>query len=532
MEARDGTCGTSAIVDIAVVEPLAVQPLAARVRPDTGFVIETSGGSGEVTCELVQDGSAASLVGCAWTAGPRTGTDHIDVVDGVTGERVTLVYDVEAGVDLRVWGRRIFLPAGQPYLPRFTAGTGVLDLTTPSGLAVVDGHLVGELEGTYTVAARDRFVPSLDTVFQVEVVVPRTVDVLRDGERAYWADVRGGDLDGDGFADAVVASVEPSVGAHYSGAVYVYAGGPEGLSDQPVRVFSVPRQYGYAGRGVDVGDVDGDGRLDVVVGAPGWDSERLFDRGRIDVYLGRPGSFPPETPDFSVEGEFGGDNLGHGVAVCDVDGDGIDDVAAGIPFGEDRSVSPLRSSEGGILVWRGSRNGLVQAPAWRVYGGTSGRALGRRVVGGDVDGDDRCDLVGASHPANLDGAGSDGVLWLFRSATVQAGGPADRLYTSDLADNSVELGRTLALGDVDGDGADDVVAGAWQANGPAGTAQGAAWVFREADAAGRSVWLTSEATAEIRPNNGFDYLGLGLDVSGGSVWVGAGSDEAPGGPGG
>ncbi len=519
----DPGCDRSATAEVLVTAPMALVPERAEVPPGTRFLVRNQGGSGDVACTLVSATSQGALEDCWWTAGPVAGIDEVLVEDPLTGEQARAIYTVDPEAALRVVGEELYLPQGHPFALSFTGGTSLVDVEVPDGLLLEGGSLTGVEPGDYAVTATDRYVPGMSTTFRVAVAAPRTVVVPRDGEGTDWVDVVAGDIDGDGRADAVVGSMEVSVGAHFSGGVHVYAGGEDGLEDAPVGTFTLDQASAFAGRAVALGDVDGDGQLDLAVGADGWDEADRVDAGRVDVYPGVPGGFFEATPGWTQTGAVAGDHLGSALAICDVDGDGIDDlVSAG--FGIE-APGGARSNEGGLEIYAGGAKGLAEAPSWSVYSGEANAQMGRRLAAGHVDGDERCDLAVASLTRALDGAGEDGIVWLYTGASILEAQPIEpvRRYTAGADDPQIQFGRSLALAPIDGDDLDDLVVGAELAD-AGGADRGAVYVFAEADHVGTQAGgtvLASQARASIVGEQDGDRLGQALSLGTDRLWVGA-----------
>jgi hypothetical protein len=210
----------------------------------------------------------------------------------------------------------------------------------------------------------------------------------RTGEGRYGVAVAvPGDLDGDGFADLTVgADAEDG----FTGRVYLYRGGTDGLALRPAVTLQRLEggQYGSAVAGV--GDVDGDGRPDVAVGGPGFrdglggayvyaGTEDGLDERRVTVIPGPAG----------VNADFGL-ALGGG----DFDGDGYSDVVVAAP----RSLD----YQGQVYVYQGGAMGLRTSP-WRTLPGpTTPRAyFGNAVsVGRDLDRDGHDDIVVSAERAS------------------------------------------------------------------------------------------------------------------------------------
>jgi hypothetical protein len=205
------------------------------------------------------------------------------------------------------------------------------------------------------------------------------------------------------------------------------------------------------------GDVDGDGFDDVVVGAPAHASVAGF-AGRSYLFLG-PFTGPRNAAqaDARFSATTFGDNLGFSVAGAgDIDADGFDDLLLGA-----RSHDGAGIQAGRVYLFRGPVSGnRTDAQADATISGRAFDELGRAVArGGDLNGDGIDDLlVGA--PLSSVGASSAGEAHVFF-------GPISGHLSVTQADASIAgvtfnelLGTSLAAGDLDGDGHDDMIVGA------------------------------------------------------------------------
>ncbi|PLC13234.1 hypothetical protein AUQ48_14715 [Kocuria flava] len=256
--------------------------------------------------------------------------------------------------------------------------------------------------------------------------VPAVADF---GSAQGWAGARRttGDVDGDGRDDLV------GFGARGVQVAYAQADGTFTAPEQKVRDFGRAQGWTPARHVREVADVDGDGVEDVVG----------FGTGGTWVALGRTDrSFAPARRVLRDLGWAQGWRPGqHPRLVADVDGDGAADL---VGFG----------AAGTWMAW-GRADGTFTDPVLEVrdFGTDQGWRTDEHVrTVGDVSGDGRADVVGLGH-RGVQVARSTGDLPL--PATFHPSG----LETHDLA--TVQGWRTdrhpRVLADVTGDGADDVV---------------------------------------------------------------------------
>jgi len=176
-----------------------------------------------------------------------------------------------------------------------------------------------------------------------------------------------GDLNGDGFADLVLGAngADPG-GRTNAGTASVYLGSAQGIPMAPTRVLEGDAMHGAFGRSVAcAGDVDGDGFDDLIVGASGARSARVFHGGSAGV-----GATP--TRELTGPDQFGAAVVGAG----DLNRDGYADVVVGSPFGSPGGPSFVGSAS----VFLGSSTGLPTAAATVRTTGVVGDQFGGSVA--------------------------------------------------------------------------------------------------------------------------------------------------------
>lgn len=225
---------------------------------------------------------------------------------------------------------------------------------------------------------------------------------------AYGADsVVMGDLIGDGRPDLVVASLcqgpSCSPGGGYDGELGVLVGNGDGTL-QPAVTYNSGGEYAYS---VALGDLRGNGILDLVVANKFSDDEGSSDYNAVDVLLGNgDGTFQSAVSYLLPGGEY------DAVAIGDVNGDGYLDL---VLVEECQRLTPHScKGTGEVAVLLGNGDGTFQKPIVYPSGGYEGSAIAI----GDVNGDGRPDLIVTN--ACGSGCGADGTVAVLLNETYYA----------------------------------------------------------------------------------------------------------------
>jgi len=260
----------------------------------------------------------------------------------------------------------------------------------------------------------------------------------------FGASVSGaGDVNHDGFDDVIVGAwgTVPAGSFSSTGAAYVYSG----ATGQQLFQFSGSAGNDFQGWAVsDAGDIDGDGFADVMVGAIGADPNGVTDAGSVIVYSGRLGNQL-----MSFHGAAISDTFGYSLANAgDVDLDGVPDLIIGALMTDLNGFIQV----GSAYVY----SGATRAQLYRFDGEADFDDFAFAVDGaGDVNGDGVPDLIVGSVLADPNGLVDAG------SAFVYSGATGLQLYRFNGQFPGDELGSAVAgIGDVNGDGFDDLAVGA------------------------------------------------------------------------
>nr|MCU0780040.1 hypothetical protein [Akkermansiaceae bacterium] len=297
-----------------------------------------------------------------------------------------------------------------------------------------------------------------------------------------------GDFNGDGMDDAAIGAPGRSFdGLTGAGGVYILQGSFNFIPNQEyfqVWTLDSGGVNGTAANGdalgsaLAAGDFDGDGNDDLAIGIPQKTIGGVPGAGAVQILYGTAVGLSANDNQHLTRGSFGfaaesGDNFGASLTSGDFNGDGRDDLAIGVPGA---AVSGEDGAGSVHVVW-GSATGLNLAGSEHFHqdspgladGAEAGDGFGSALSTGDFNGDGEDDLAIGIPLEDVSGTSNAGAAQVLYG---NAGGfTASNFITrngfsggEDIAGSPAandQFGSSLATGDFDKDGADDLAVGAY-----------------------------------------------------------------------
>ncbi len=227
------------------------------------------------------------------------------------------------------------------------------------------------------------------------------------------------------------------------------------------------------GHSIAIGDINGDGKGDLIIGAPGLDSLSRQLEGRVYVFfgsswIGGQKDLNTESADLEIVGSQLHSGLGTAVISADVNGDQIDDLI----MSEPGTTVNNREKVGTVSIVFGKSSFPIQMTISdaevQIHGEAEFDEFGEALAIGNVNHDDYNDLIVGVRFADLPDISNAGKVFVFHGVIDWSSSIDLSQGTADLTVLGVRenqfMGNAVAAGDLNDDGWDDLIIGNFKAN--------------------------------------------------------------------
>ena len=381
--------------------------------------------------------------------------------------------------------------------------------------------------------------PATPAILNLAGLTPTTgfrIDGANAGDFSGGSVSSAGDVNGDGYDDIIIGAEYADRNGYSSGSSYVVFGKASSFS-RTIELSELDGRDGFRIDGANArdqsgdsvssaGDINGDGYDDIIIGAEYADPNGS-NSGSTYIIYGKDGDFADninlsnlvDSVGARLDGESTNDYSGISVASGDVNGDGYDDIIIGAS-----GAGPNGSNSGATYVVFGDENGLTTTDGievFRIDGANVYDYSGHSVSSaGDINGDGYDDIIIGAHGADPNGSGSGSSYVVFGKAsgfnrTIDLSELDGRDgFRLDGESNYDYSGFSVSsAGDINGDGYDDIIIGAYQTD-LNGYSSGSSYiVFGKESGFSRTIELS-----ELDGRDGFRIDGANVyDYSGYSV---------------
>ena len=293
------------------------------------------------------------------------------------------------------------------------------------------------------------------------ILVPSGDDIIIEGDRAgavYGNTHSGvGDINGDGYPDVVISAStaailnDSGVSISQAGEAFLYYGGPTGLNTTPIEHFKGDQTSARMGSTVTGDDINGDGYSDLIICASGYTVSGSVSRsGACFLYYGSATGIDINTP-FVIEqptdawGPTTGETFN--LVTANVNGDAYADIVI-----SSRLRNTAVNNVGMVWVYHGSASGLdLTTPDAYTEGTTSDERIGTTLVNaGRTNNDDYDDIIVGTQSKNS-------YLYLGSASSLDTSS-YDTFALASITD-AYTMNVAAGVGDINGDGYEDVVFG-------------------------------------------------------------------------
>jgi D-alanyl-D-alanine carboxypeptidase len=320
-----------------------------------------------------------------------------------------------------------------------------------------------------------------NTIKQTNIEPEATLEA---GDR-FGSALASGDFDNDNFPDLVVTAPYEDQGVVDAGWVGIMYGGPNGSLGARTEWFTQNSIAGTSrhegdqlGFAVAVGDFDRDGDDDLAVSMPNYPTNNLDNAGLVAIMNGGPNGLVPgnaitlSLDKIESQTVNRDDQFGYSLAVGRFDEDAFDDLAVGVP-GKDFSGAP---SAGMVIIYYGRTGGINPTQAENVsensVAGTAraqGDRFGAALAAGRFDNDLIDDLAVGIPGKKVNDQPESGMVAILHGSNQGLFPTRSQILEQQLLPNASaeavdHFGASLAVGNFNADGFEDLAIGAPQEN--------------------------------------------------------------------
>ena len=288
-----------------------------------------------------------------------------------------------------------------------------------------------------------------------------------------------GDINYDHVDDIAIGAHLGTIGNYSAaGKVYIVYGSSSFAHGKTIDLLSQPNstilgneEYAELGTMLRTADLNGDGIIDLIMGEEYGSVGTFTTEGKVFVFWGRtnfPASLSVTNADLTIIGAHTWDELGSAVALSDVNGDARKDLIIAAGGWDHSGITGI--DEGAIYGLFGGASFpstislASQQPSFFVEGYNTSNDIGATLVPGDFNGDGIGDIMFSSRDGERAGFNIEGRTFIIMGQnnlpshfSVQA---EDFDYIINGGVDNFQLGDSIASGDIDGGGVDEILIGA------------------------------------------------------------------------